>query len=967
MHGFWQRFAYVWPSVSYYNDIVERWGVFEGIQPIPLAIVRQRDQSYRITRSGWHGAVSTVERINGSEELVQTPLAFDSQWGTEFDDPADLTNTHLESHYQYEYGKSGQVVAVTATDFTGHRIWRKAFHSLDRASYELFSSTDFEQQKGILGLLARSADQLDTVPLKSGSHAKLVIYKWSSDGHKLAAVFVDEDERPQTNAAGIFGYSDHQDYLGRVVRRTYLDSTGVPFRNVHGCAGERVDYATNYICITSVDEDGQPCLNEHGISQQRIGLDAMGKWTSCRFFDSQLRLIIHQEGEHELVWGHDAQGNLTETKCIGPDGKIASNVYGYAIARMTYDMRGRRKTFRYFDTKHQPITIAGGNHGIDTEYDLRGNRISETYVGVDGRPTAHRDGYAIVRMNYDDQGRLKSVRYFDANEQRTQNRDGEHGYNAEYDVHGRRLLEAYIGVDEEPAISREGYALARMAYDELGRQKSFRYFNAHDQRTTNVHGYHGFDVVYNKYGHRQLERYFGLDDNPTSIRQGFAIARMKYDELGRQKSVRYFDADDHRTLHADAYHGFDVEFDARGNRIQKSYVGIEEQPVVNRQGYAMVRTEYDELGRQKSVRYFDAGRHRTTTKSGGNHGFDIKHDVRGNRCSEKAVGLDEQPTLMPQGFAISKTEFDELGREKSVRYFDVNDQATLIADGYHGLFIEYDPQGNRRSETYVGIDKNPILNLAGYAIVRMTYDDRGHEESFRYFDTKDQPAIVSDGYHGLILRCDVRGNRLSGKHIGVAENTVLHREGYAIARMSYDELGNQKSIRYFDAVDQRTTHPDGYHGIDSDYDDHGNKLEERYVGVDQRPTVKKGRIAVTRWTYDVTGEQRSIRYFDLNQNELRPQTLLLLQSIIAGGEAERVGLQAGDIILSYYDIIEDGERILASLQAPTMEVRLIPMSILRDGKTLDFQVKPGLLGIRVEDFVRFIPLSKHSGEAEDSK
>ncbi|MEY3174300.1 MAG: hypothetical protein RLZZ436_2214, partial [Planctomycetota bacterium] len=257
-YGIWYRFAYVRPSVSWYNDIIERRGVFEGIEPISRAKVRQRDQSYRITTRGWYGPIQVVERINGSEQLVQTPQSYNAMWGTEF--AADYLNaSHEEVRYEYQYAVDGRVTQVLAFNPGLLPLWKKTFTSPEEAMYQVFLQPRREGRSAtsLLAMLVPGtsaglaslpgaglsssqsvmpASQLESSPKTGQSLATVVRYRWSADGLKLAAVFADDDNVPQQNADGVYGYQDQHDALGRITSRTFLDSSGQPVRNRVGVA-----------------------------------------------------------------------------------------------------------------------------------------------------------------------------------------------------------------------------------------------------------------------------------------------------------------------------------------------------------------------------------------------------------------------------------------------------------------------------------------------------------------------------------------------------------------------------------------------------------------------------------------------------------------------------------------------------------------------------------------------------------
>ena len=122
--------------------------------------------------------------------------------------------------------------------------------------------------------------------------------------------------------------------------------------------------------------------------------------------------------------------------------------------------------------------------------------------------------------------------------------------------------------------------------------------------------------------------------------------------------------------------------------------------------------------------------------------------------------------------------------------------------------------------------------------------------------------------------------------------------------------------------------------------------EEAYFDEDGRPTRHKDGYARLTKEYDGEGDPLNITYYGIDGDPIT--THLMAEEIDPGGQAEAIGLEPGDTILSYDG--KDGLNLATftrAVQAPGEGTR--ELRILRRGEVLTFQVQPGKLGIRLVD------------------
>lgn len=877
----WYQYAYVWPHVAYYNDIVERWGVFEGIEPIPLSTVRKRPQSYRITSDGWYGPTKFVERINGYERLVQNPDSWNDVWGTDFDDNFDTNKIHKEAKYTYRYKGDGSLDKVAALSTTGVVLWQKIFTSQTSAEYVTTqtSGVNASSTRGISRMLSELKDKNGSRVGKrqDGILATHVEYHYSNSGVKTLTLFSDKDGVPRMNEAGIFGYFEDHDSLGRVTARRFLGENGESTKNDSGFALERFLYEPESGSWSLFSENAIACIGPFGFSIATVKFDSLGRRIKETYFDESGLPATRYDGAHCWIAEYDERGNRTLERFLGTDSKPKKIREGYAELRLTYDDQGRTISTRYFDELGVATVAHDRTHGWEVEYDERGNLKLMRYLNTDGKPETQNlgsklflireadrpeTGFAIRSLAYDGFGRQTSERFSDSSGLPTTCNKGYHGWEVEYDERGNRTSLTFIGVDLKPVMLKAGYATIRDSYDQLGRLTSQRYFNDSGTASSHSDGDHGWDAEFDEHGNQVLETYVGVDGKPIDRDFGVAITKVAYDVLGRWKSIFHFNSSGLAATSSDGIHGKLAEYDERGNLTVERYIGTNGKPVEDKDGVAITRSSYDGLMRHRSIRFFDSS-DMPTTDSEGKHGIMFEFDAWGNVTEMRHVGVDEELTQFKTGFAIARLTYDSLGREVSRRYFDADGRPATNKENIHEISQEFDFSTNEVIISHRDEDSNLIPHDNGAYFTRKSFDAAGNAISERYFDIGRKPVFLENLGHGVEAEFDARGNRIVQRFIGI-DGSPVSLGPFAIIRISYDSKGNQTSHRFFDINDQPTTVTDGIHGWLKEFDEAGNEVLNARIDLEGKPVPDENGVGVTRKSYNASRQMTSIRFFDVD-------------------------------------------------------------------------------------------------------
>jgi hypothetical protein len=270
--------------------------------------------------------------------------------------------------------------------------------------------------------------------------------------------------------------------------------------------------------------------------------------------------------------------------------------------------------------------------------------------------------------------------------------------------------------------------------------------------------------------------------------------------------------------------------------------------------------------------------------------------------------------------------------------------------GYAKRTRAYDTQGNHIEDAFLDPNGNPLLNdKEGYAKMKGVYNARDKLIEVAYFGPNGQLILNKKlGYARRTQAYDPQGNRVEIAFFGPDGQAVVTDTGYAKATWVYSAQGKVSAQAYFgpDGRPMISTQT-GYARRTRTYNAQGNPSEERYWGPDDRPMLRKQQYAKVTFHYDPAGELEKAILWDLDGKEVSPGEVMVV-AVTPDGQAAELGLQVGDIITGY-----DGDEVPNSfvLQARQDAKRgtYRTLEIRRRGETMHFEVKPGELGVTLED------------------
>jgi len=264
--------------------------------------------------------------------------------------------------------------------------------------------------------------------------------------------------------------------------------------------------------------------------------------------------------------------------------------------------------------------------------------------------------------------------------------------------------------------------------------------------------------------------------------------------------------------------------------------------------------------------------------------------------------------------------------------------------------MEYDQQGNQIEQAYLDENDRPTRHKEGNAKWVALYDERGNEIERNFFDEQGRLVRLKDGYARFRNKYDERSNLVEQTFFDENGRPALHKWGYAKQQWKRDQLGRIIVEAYFGIDGSPVVHKKyGYAQMRLAYDNQGNVREASYFGSNGR--AGRGAYGYTKRKLVYDDLQREIARTYLDENDKPVRTQVAVVEVTPDSKAQRLGLQEGDIILTY-----DGEEVVNVRKFQDLETarseRQRELRILRNANMLLIMIDPGrLLGLDYNDKV----------------
>ncbi|MCP4264463.1 MAG: AAA family ATPase [Candidatus Brocadiaceae bacterium] len=941
--AYWYLDGYVWEHVTFYNTFTKQYGIAKGVGELTSQQVRGRAVSFKFIHKGRYNPVYKVIAVNNVGELT----------------PSHYVGTYLKLASEQKETPFRECQWEFVLDPKGKIVYEKAYNKYGQLVWGLVYSPSIKGMPNHAHFVGP-----DGFPRpQRNSAAEFVKIEYSEQGYEIANYYVDRNDTPQPGPDGGYGRLYKYDERGLSIETASLDSNGELMNDKVGNAiiVSVLDGLGNIIEATAFDKNKKSANVKDGYCKVAVKYDDRGNPTELVYFDTSNNPTLIKYGYYKSTYRYDDRGNKIETiffdtqgKPIFIDngyhkfrtkynngGKIIEETYfdtsgnpvlckgGYQKIAFKYDDRGNQIEWACFDISGKPCRQAAGNYKTTFKYDDRGNQIEWACFDTSGSPTILEDGYHRSVSRYDERGNRIEAAYFDTSGNPTTHTDGNHKYTARYDERGNKIGEAYFDTSGNPTLIQDGLHKFTSRYDKRGNRIEMAYFDTSGSPTTHKDGNHKYTARYDELGNRIEEAYFDTSGNPTLIQDGNHKYTARYDERGNQIEKAYFDTLGNPTLIQDGYHKCTARYDENENQIEQIYFDTSSKPVLHTAGYHKATSKYDDRGNQIEWAGFDTSG-KPTFHIDGYHKVTSKYDERGK--------IIEVAMFLLANKAVSK--FDDNGNIVETAYFDNSGNPILHTDGCHKFFSRYDDRGNQIEETYFDTLGKPALRKAGYHKASIKYDEHGNQIEWAGFDTSGKPVLHTDGYHKVTSKYDEHGNQIEWACFDTSGKPALHIDGYHKVTSKYDERGKIIETAMFLLANK----------IVSKLDDSGNTVEMAYFDNSSNPILHTDGYHKYTTMYNDEGKRVKTIYLDVNGEEV--ETEVIVTSIITNSQAETIGLNVGDVFVSYDGKpVSDMASFIYHREAEPQDVPAKELLALRDKKRIRFMLSPGKIGVYLSDRV----------------
>lgn len=779
-----------------------------------------------------------------------------------------------------------------------------------------------------------------------------------------------------------------RDEYGNLVRDQYLNRQGLPTVAVGGFAAAERKYNDRGHLVEHLyfDANGKPTWHVEGYHRIHYDYDTLGRRTGEKYFNPDDSRVLSSRGYTAVRYKYDERDGLAGIDFLGTKDEPVVITDGYSSLRARFNDDGHLTWQEVLGPDGKRTVSKAGYCEVRSEWN--GDDMTETALfGIDGKPTTANDGFHRTRYQYDELGNTTVVAYYDPKGQLV---DGPQWYarsQTKYDERGLIVEVQYFDSQRNPCLARGGYSIERFEHNPLGHRVQEAFFDTAGQPITVPQGYHRATSEVDSLGQVRRKSFFDIQGKPAWLTDGYAIVEYDYDNHGVKVAERYYDFDGKPIEASDGYHQVVHQTDARGNVRQSSYFDRSDAPTVSASvgshvlvtdyndrdqiirvkyfavdamgqqyllpyGPAILEQELDPLGRSTRLDFLDASEALVLNPNVQAARLRATYDARGNEKTRSHFGPDDQPVLNNEGVHLIRNEYNTRGTLIATAYFDTRNQPVAgnrwraaiwkATPNDRGNYVEqrwYDTQG-----------KLTTRSIEGVAIVRSQYDVHGQEIDRRHFDEKEKPISATDGVHRIRREYDARASLVLEEYYDESDKPTLHPKYLGFRwKATYDAQGRLSEERWFDTKEKPLICADGFAVRKTAYDARGRVVGTEHLGKDGKLFSSPDRYYARQTReYDRKNRLTKVEYYSADDE--RMETEAVVTYVAPWGQAASLGLQEGDILVSY-----NGEPVTSWLVFAADRQRMEPgdpsqeLVVRRGEQTQTLLLPRGMLNADAED------------------
>ncbi|WP_458464590.1 TIR domain-containing protein [Paenibacillus sp.] len=865
---------------TYYRSYITRYEMPEGVDRLSKQKRAGANTSYRFTTL--RGKVIRVESVD-SYGNVTNPM----RDGINDDYP----------RLDYFYDSDGNLIHIEQRYATGEVASQKVLtHAGERIAIDYRTPGDALMSQAVF------ADQSYRNYGEIGANRSEIVRQintYDENGLLVTAMYYrDALGNPACDTNGIYGKLYQYDTEGRVIAVSNLNELGEVYACKYGWATVRYEYNDQgQVTLESFyNAAGEAVLNQKGIWAESYEYDENGNIISVVFCDVEEQKTLSSDGICELGFIYDKAGKILRINFVDINGLPTTDSNGIHGYRYTYNMQGFRSSEVALDASGNPSNSWADLicARVEYEYDINGRVLFEYYFDAEGNPCCRADlGVFAIGITYDENGFRSSFKGYDAAMNVMTFSSGYAEERTVYSADGKPLRTEYLDEAGNLTRSSDNFAVWTFSYDRYGNLVSERYYDEKNEPCCNVFGYHGINWDY---------------------------------EDGLKVSESYIGTDGRAVVCADYYHALIWEYDEHGNCVGQKQLDVYGKMIENPSGYAEARKRYDEYGRVIEEAYYDRyGQLNNAAETYYRSVF--TYDEAGNIGRQDSFYYDYYTQAEQHNVYLS--EYDAYGNKTRSIFYDDVAQLTILPDGVTQTTTTYDQQGRiiRENIFYSSYDVTES--------VACTYDDHGYlvKKVFTTTDATGCETIVGQyiycndefgrplrqeyrdgtgalkeskyGYSIWVLEYTHQGYVCVEEYYDASGKPMLHNGAYFRVEYVRDAAGNPVEVRFYNTEKQLVSQNTGHHAVAiQEYDHRGNRVY--YAAYDENGipylSPEDQGAAAARYYYSDTGLILSYELLAADDSLIcGVRATAVIHEIITGSDAELLGIQTGDVVLSYGD------------------------------------------------------------------
>jgi len=535
---------YLWDynrvKVSYYNTIVYRWGVPEGVGRLTSSELGHKAVSYQIKKR--QGRVIRAIRSNNAGKLRD--------------------DTNGESEWLPSYRSDGTVEKLEVRDHNRRVAYVKKYSFIFSPGHTRPDSALVEFAADNLNPFHRGMQKMDgTVVGLVGvkSSVTRLMYCFDDQGLVKAVNHQNIYGVPKPDIEGRYGIRYEHEGRGLITGEAGLDAEGKPFPSINGHTWSRLVYDDRgcVICLQYTDAAGAPVSMKPGYTQQAHRYDRYGNLVQSDFLDAKGQPAIGDSGFSRVTFENDERGNPRLISYYGTDEKEMLNAKGYSRVAFEYDGDGNPVRQSILGLGGSPVSV-GGVANYSMKYDSVGNQMEKAAYGLKNEPVVEKGGAFAELFAYDAKGNTIEIKY--------------------------------QGTDRKMLISDRLPCRVAMSYNNMNLVESIEMYitDTLSKQGEKLSG--SIAVSYDERGNCTDLKFM----SPGS---GYYMhMRFQHDDMGNYLGVAYLDTGGRPAMGPDGMSSATMTYDKKGNLVKTACFGLSGGAVDNSFGFSTMEIKYDDRG-----------------------------------------------------------------------------------------------------------------------------------------------------------------------------------------------------------------------------------------------------------------------------------------------------------------------------------------------------------------------------------